>query len=501
MAKDDHSNPSFSPGRKWSIALNVVLLTFFVFAVVVMVNYLSRDYFYRIHTGVHQRMQLAPQTMALLKSITNRVTVILYYDKNNVLYDTVADLLTEFQDLNPRIKVRKVDYLHDASAAKEIQAMYRLGSMGDKELAAKDLVIFDCEGRFKIVPGQMLAKYVQERIPDEKEVHMLRRPVQFLGETAFDAALMNVVNPRPLKAYFLTLHGEGQIASKDGLSGYYKFAELLGTENVASEPLSLLGTNLVPADCNLLVIAGPQSDIAPYQLEKIHRYLGEGGRLLALFNYASQKNEQDAGLVKLLALWGVEVGDNSVRDPDNTQSSSDVVVYDFSPKHSVSSPFIGSGSALQMYMPRTVGRLSARAPADAPTVEELIFTGPNAQVFVNNQEAGKPRKVSLMAAAEKGAIRDVKNERGTTRIIVAGDSVFLANTGLDAAANRDFAKNIINWLLERSELVQGPAPQRVDSYTLVMTNAQLRNAEWILLAALPGGVLVLGLLIWLRRRR
>jgi len=50
MASDEsHSKPSFSPWRKWSIGFNVVLIVLVVLSVVVMVNYLSRDYFTRFH--------------------------------------------------------------------------------------------------------------------------------------------------------------------------------------------------------------------------------------------------------------------------------------------------------------------------------------------------------------------------------------------------------------------------------------------------------------------
>jgi len=35
----------------------------------------------------------------------------------------------------------------------------------------------------------------------------------------------------------------------------------------------------------------------------------------------------------------------------------------------------------------------------------------------------------------------------------------------------------------------------------VLTRTQLHHAQWVLLAGLPGGVLFLGGLIWLRRRR
>ena len=41
----------------------------------------------------------------------------------------------------------------------------------------------------------------------------------------------------------------------------------------------------------------------------------------------------------------------------------------------------------------------------------------------------------------------------------------------------------------------------VSEYRLLMSAAQMRKAEWVLLAAAPGGVLLVGGLVWLRRRR
>ena len=46
---------SFSPWRKWSIGLNVVLIILAVLAVVVIVNYFSRDYFLRLHLSTQTK--------------------------------------------------------------------------------------------------------------------------------------------------------------------------------------------------------------------------------------------------------------------------------------------------------------------------------------------------------------------------------------------------------------------------------------------------------------
>jgi hypothetical protein len=109
--------------------------------------------------------------------------------------------------------------------------------------------------------------------------------------------------------------------------------------------------------------------------------------------------------------------------------------------------------------------------------------------------------VSLMVAVEKGGIRNVSAERGATRIVVAGDSLFLNNNNIDREGNHELATHIINWLLARNELLVGVPPRPIAEYKLTMTEAQLSAARWILMAAFPGAVLLLGGLVWLRRRR
>ena len=95
------------------------------------------------------------------------------------------------------------------------------------------------------------------------------------------------------------------------------------------------------------------------------------------------------------------------------------------------------GSRLHLILPRSVGQLKLRAQAaDAPRVEELAFSGPRASA--GGDLAHKP-PFPLMVAVEKGAIKDVITERGATRMVVVGDSLFLGNHQIDSAANRDFA--------------------------------------------------------------
>jgi hypothetical protein len=489
MTMSEKHQPSFSPARKWSIGFNVLLLTMLVFSVVVMVNFLSREFYVRWALSTRAKIELAPLTVNFLKTVTNQVRVTAYYDREDPLFTTVIALLNEYRRTNPNITVRTVDYLRESGAAQKVKEQYKLAAPSDK-----NLVIFEVANRVRVVDGNALAKYVLEEIPGGQEREFRRRPTAFLGEIAFTAALLDVTSARPMKAYFLRGHGEHSLASLDPVSGYMKFESVLQQNHIQAANLTLLGTNTVPLDANLLVIAGPTSEIPEFERQKIEDYLAQGGRLLALFNFAMAG--KDTGLEDILGRWGVEVGKTVVRDPDNTMSGSDVIVSEFG-KHPLVNPLLAS--RLHLVLPRAIRKTAIPVPsADAPRVDELAFTGPQG---TTGAPGAAPGRLPLMVAVEKGALQGVVTERGSTRMVIVGDSVFLTNRQIDSAANRDFASYALNWLLDRTQLMQGLGPRPITDYQVVMTQRQVFQAKALLLAGLPGVVIALGGLVWLRRRR
>ena len=109
----------------------------------------------------------------------------------------------------------------------------------------------------------------------------------------------------------------------------------------------------------------------------------------------------------------------------------------------------------------------------------------------------------LIVAAEQGGIKDVNTDHGTTRLVVVGDSLCLDNEIIDTVpGNAYFAALAANWLLDRPQvLLQGLGPRPLKEYKLIMTGSQRQSVQWLLLAGMPGAILLLGGLVWLRRRR
>jgi hypothetical protein len=489
MAANPKPQLSFSPGRRWKIGFDVVVRTELVLAVVVMVNYLGGLFTERFYLSSQTSVELSPRTLDVLRSMTNHVAVTLYYDPQDDFYPTIVALLGEYRTANPNITIRTVDYVRDAGEAEKIKIQYKLNSPTDK-----NLIIFDCDGRTKIATGDALSQYTLEQIPNEKEREFRRKPVAFRGEMMFTSMLLAVTNPKPFKAYFLQGHGEPSLTDS-GASGYLKFDAILSQNYIQELPLELFGDNPVPADCNVLIIAGPRTLFSNLELRKIDQYLAQGGRLFLLLDYSSIQHP--TGLEDILRHWGVNVGADVVQDPKHTFSGQDVIVYNFS-QHPVVNPL--TQLALQLVLPRPVSRINWQdPPTDAPNADELAFSGSDSVLM--NERGLPPRSYPLMVAVEQNEVKGVAAVHSGARMVVVGDSLFLDNQLIDDGANRDFAGYAVNWLLDRPTLLKGIGPRPVVEFRLIMTRQQQDQVRWLLLGALPGGVLALGGLVWLRRRK
>jgi hypothetical protein len=498
MATEPNAPPSFTPHRRWRVGFDVAVRTVVVLAVVVMANYLAGKFSVRKYLSPQTNTQLAPRTINLVRGLTNEVKVTLYYNRDNDLYPTVAALLGEYARLNSRLQIETVDYLRDAAAAQRVKLAHQLPDSSKEE--EKNFIIFECEGRKEVVNGYALGNYEIE--VDQDKGTYERRTTAFKGEMMFTAKLLSVTSPRPLKAYVLQGHGEHDLNSGDEVLGYQEFRSILAQNNIKLEALFLTGTNTVPGDCNLLIVPGPRAAIPDAELETISQYLNEGGRLFALFNAATL--DQRAGLEKVLARdWNVSVRESVVTDPDHSlnffkaQPSADVAVGAFS-KHPAVSALIGFN--LDLIYPRPVFPITPQeTTAETPKVDILFATEKTATLLKETRP--KPRQYPLAVAVERGTVAGVATGRGTTRMVIVGDSMFLANTAIKQVANRDFAGYAINWLLERPQLTEGLGPRPMNVFRIALTRAQLGRVQWLLLAALPGGILLFGGLVWLRRQK
>ncbi|MEY4200571.1 MAG: hypothetical protein RLZZ265_2311 [Verrucomicrobiota bacterium] len=486
----DNPQPSFSAARKLSAGVGVLSAVVALLAIVVMINFLSARHFHRWVLSEDRVTSLAPLTHQVLGALTNELQVTVFFDPDEVLYSHILQLLRQYENASPRVKVTVVNYLTEPARAEEVKARCKLGPN------TKDVVIFSFAGNHRVVRQTELSEYDTSQLLAGKSESVKRK--SFTGESFFTAAILGLVEARRPRAYYLTGHSEHDPTTATTQTGYGKLTMLMQANNMDTQIVGLGGTNEVPADCNLLILAGPRSPVTQTEVERLNRYLNRGGRVLFLLRAGTT-----TGLEELLRVWGVELGDDVVTDASQDRSESFVILKNFG-DHEILRSFGITQNGLVLSLPRSVTPRTTGQGSDAPQVRSLVATSDQGVAVADYRNGLRPDPrrdrrgiIPVAVAVERGGLRSV--EGGSTRIVVVGESVFLGNAMLENSINRDFAGNAINWLLDRPKLV-GIAPRPVREYLFQITDAQMQALQWILLAGLPGAALAVGLLVWIRRR-
>ncbi|HTA30402.1 MAG TPA: Gldg family protein [Candidatus Cybelea sp.] len=497
MLTSDTPQPSFSSGRRWLGLLSTVLAVAGALGLVVMLNYLAAGYFRDFQLSRDAAFKLSSQTRSVLASLTNDVQVTIFFQPhgdNEEIYLLTQGLLQEYQNTNPRrIHLQWLDYTRFVGQAKELLAAHNLSKQSDK-----DFVLFESNGHFKVEMARQLADYDYSDLMTGRSKFVRRSA--FLGELHFTSDIYALAHPQTLKSYFLSGHGENNPGDpsgepeKLGVIGYSKLAAILKDECDSTwDRLELFGTNDIPHDCQLLIVAGPHAlEFLPAELEKIAAYLKNGGRLLALLT-------QPSNLESLLAKpWGVQLGANRVMEKDPKHSIGPLSFFTFQfNSHAIVNPLASDSTKIMMVSPRPIKIEGRDKIPGAPEVNILAIT--SKQAVDSENHIGE---YQLLAAIEQGVIPGVDTPRGVgTRIVVAGDSYFLDDQVIDWPGNHEFAKLALDWLLQRpTVVVQGLGPRPIKRFSLFLTTSQSTTVRWLFLAGLPAAILALGGLVWLRRR-
>lgn len=245
----------------------------------------------------------------------------------------------------------------------------------------------------------------------------------------------------------------------------------------------------------------------------LQKYFDGGGRALILFDAFGARAE--TGWEELLRQFGVRVGFDTVRDPQSVSlaGGQDMQVNHFA-KHPITQPMVVAESAgVHLILPRSITPLPRNNTATELTrIDPLFFTSTSGTLhepLLGRTGSGNGERLlseirtnqPMAVAIERGGLPGVgAAQGGTSRMVVVGDSLFLNNRMLGSAANGVFATYAVNWLADRSVLLSDIGPKPYQDYRLSMTRKDRLVLAWVLLGAMPGGVLFLGFMVWLRRR-
>lgn len=460
---------------KWAVLrwAEMVVLVLLFSGILVLINIIAYRNSTRFDMTPGKRYSLSPQSVQILNSLADNLTVTVFYKKGEG--SAVRDLLELFSRTTSRFRYHVFDL--DKNPAKA-----QMLGVGDY--------------------GSGVAEY-QNR----------RENIRFLTEENVINAVLRLTDRSEKIVRFVAGHGEKTLGGDDNKISCSSLKNALELENYRVEELSLLQAKKIPADTLILVVAGPQKDLLPKELSLIKDYLQQGGRAVFLLDpYPLPLLEQ---YCKTLA---VDLPHEIIVDTESKLFELDEITPLIFPekRHPIT---LHSNEGFVFPLCRPVIPLAN--PPEHITASVFAFSGPRSwaerntksvyegkQHYDRQTDAAGPVPVAVALErsgthASDGTGTDAP-PRTTMRLAILGDSDFITNNYITVLGNKDLFLNTINWLAERSELMSiRPKSEPATVSMLFLTENENRLVLWSAVIIQPLLIIAIGMgiVLWRRMRR
>lgn len=344
-----------------------------------------------------------------------------------------------------------------------------------------------------------------------------RKDVDFTLKALSENELTNAIasaSRAPRTVYFLTGHGEYSTTSEEYV-GLSKFKQLLIDNNITSKTLMLGISQSIPADCDVLIIAGPQNHLSPDEETLISDYLKKGGDALFLIEHtlvttpdkplSADQLQKNPSLNTILNDWGLDVQSDIVVDLTNHVGDD---VGSPATKNYQRHKALTEGLDYTFYVrPRSIRVLPQRRPnikhavivSTASTEKSWAETNRTLDIqFDPNTDTAGPVPFGYVVIEEKSEEQTSTNS-SDTRLIVFTDADFLSNVYINQYSNAQMGLNLVNWLAELDYKTFVSAKE-IKVERLDLTSKQKRQVI-VILFLLPFFFVIAGLVVWLRSNR
>lgn len=459
------------------LGTNSFAFVLLVLGILILINYIAARHHWRHDFTENQRYSLSEQTREVVKGLDKDVTIIAFLEPEP---SPLRDRLREYNMLSPKLKLEIYDPVTDRAKVEEYNVMSR------------DTLVIKCgDKQEKVIGG---------------------------GEEQITSAILAVTSGEKTRIYFLTGHGERSIEDT-GPRG-------LGTikANLENQQYDVKALNLatqekpqVPADCAVLVIAGPTEPLRDKELEAIKAYADQGGNLLV----ALEPN--GPSLKELLEPYGIQPYEGMVYDPQwgFYGSSNFPVVADYT-EHEITQGLAQIGVALPTtrafdILDETMDEsMAPDMPPDSnlktrpllkTSADSWVETGSLENASRDPSEPRGPLTVALlydgsMTQPEPYGMTPPEENEDATRMVVLGDADMMTDEvvmSYGVRGNAYFVLNSINWLVANEKLISIPPKNDLPRY-LTMNDRQQKFVWALVVGIVPLAIAAAGFIVWWRRR-
>ena len=440
----------------------------------------------RWYVSAARRNSLDPQTTALLAELPAPATLTIVQPTLSALepiYAEVARVAGRMADAGP-VTVRTVD---PAARPGGLEAAARIAGVSPADLASNGGVVVELAGKRRVVDRLQLVEIT-------RDARGTAAVEQIAIEQAIAGAFAQLVATAPVTACATTDHGELPLDRTQDETDWSMVADRLRGDGIEIEMITL--ERGVPARCNVVVVAGPTSPLAPEEALAIQAFVQRGGGLLVaaasrpVTTAAGATTLASTGLEGVLAAEGLGLPAAIVVDPTLTarELQGSLLVFAGYAPHEINEGFANARATI-WFQPRAVLTTGAAQPLVRATA---------ASWGERDLEHAPPQK-DLDDIGGPVAFAAV----GARRVIAVGSAESFMTTILRGSAS---AADL--WLARAIRFVAGKPAPRVsvaarapEQVRLLMTPGQRRAVIALSILGIPLAWVVVGALLIVARRR
>jgi len=454
MASDFKSTKKYY----WQHSLFIVLLL----ALCAIIAGISLRYSFKVDLSSSNRNTLSEESQKILAQMTQPLQFSVFASDSEEIRKPIQDLIERYKRYKPDIQYSFIDPNLQPALVRESKIQ---------------------------VNGEVILHY------GGKSEH-LRRP----SEAFYSNAMQRVLRTHSRWLLFLTGHGERE-PNRQANHDLSDWVNQLTQRGLRIQSYQLANNAVIPDNTAALVIAGPQVDYLPGEVDLIKKYLDGGGNLFWLMEPGSLHGlEALADYLHIEAMPGIIIDKNS--KTFGIKDKRFLVVAEY-PKHPVTEDL-----AVYTLFPEARGlKLKENSPWQAV---ELLKSSANSWIATDANSVEAAAADSQVGAVTFGLalIRPFAPASSTAagtksdkeqRVIVVGDGDFLSNSYLGNVGNMELGFNMMNWLNQDDNFLHIPVNQARDK-TLDMDDSQLAALGIFYFLVIPLGFLIVAISIWYRHR-
>jgi ABC-type uncharacterized transport system involved in gliding motility auxiliary subunit len=450
---------AFFSKRSSKLGTNTTVLSLGVIVILAIVNVLGYQHHKRFDLTTQKLFTLSDQTKKVVSGLKTDVSIVRFSKTPDSRFD---DLMAEYRNLNAHVKFQNIDPQEKPEIAKEYGATH----IGDVILAS-----------------------------GPRKQTLSPNPTEPASETEVTSALLKVTRDKVKTVCFITGHGEKGIDDKQA-TGYSATDDGLKKEGYNTKSFNLVKENAVPADCDVLVIAGPTQAYFPQEVDLVKKYIDGGGKALIEID-----PQTDPRLDDILQAWNVSLGKNVVVDASGVgrlfgTGPAVPLVVDYG-----DSPITKNLKGGMTFFP--LARTMSIADKNKTDVQDIELLKTSAQSFtipnLDQKEVKFDPKTDTQGPLSLGVAGDKKNGDKDSRVVIVGDSDFASNQWAGLQHNGDLFFNTVDWLAQDEDLISIRPKEATDRH-ITLTEGQVAGLRWVDLIFVPGIVIFSGIAIWWKRR-